>query len=84
MAGVDVDIVRMCGECGTKIETFSVKKENMMLASSATVMCPNCQAERPEVREVEGRRVAQDEEVASYPRPTGPSASLSTSDHRET
>ena len=82
MADGDVEIVRKCGVCGTEIEIFSVKKENMMLGSSATVMCPKCQTERPEVREVVGRLAAIDKEVASYPRPTGPSASSVPPDHQ--
>lgn len=84
MAGGDVDIVRKCGVCGTEIETFSVKKENMMLGSSATVMCPKCQTERPEVREVAGRLAAIDKEVASYPSPNGPSASSAVPDQQGT
>ena len=35
-----VSIVRKCSVCATEIETVSVKKDNMMLASKALVWCP--------------------------------------------
>ena len=40
----EVDVVRSCGECGTEIETVSIKKDNLMLSSKALVWCPKFQA----------------------------------------
>lgn len=64
----EVKIVRMCRECRTEIETLTVKKDNMRLFSDELVWCPNCQAEKPEVRDVAGRRNAIQKEQGSYPK----------------
>ena len=61
-------IVRSCGECGTEIETVTVKKDNMMLSTKELVWCPTCQADRPEVRDVAGRLKAIEKEQQSYPK----------------
>jgi hypothetical protein len=58
----------MCKECGTEIETLKVKKDNMRLFSDELVWCPQCQAERPEIRDIAGRREAIQQEQASYPK----------------
>jgi Zn finger protein HypA/HybF involved in hydrogenase expression len=63
----EVNVVRLCKECGTEIETIKVKKDNMRLFSNELVWCPQCQAERPEVRDIAGRRQAVQQEQASYP-----------------
>ncbi len=65
----EVNVVRSCGECGTEIETVSVKKDNMMLSSKAYVWCPKCQVERPEVLDVAGRLESIKKEQQSYPKP---------------
>jgi hypothetical protein len=62
-----VNVVRICKECGAEIETFKVKKDNMRLFSNELVWCPQCQAERPEVRDIAGRRKSVQQEQASYP-----------------
>jgi len=64
----EVDIVRSCGECGTEIETVTIKKDNMMLSTKERVWCPKCQAERPEVRDVAGRLNSIVNEQQSYPK----------------
>jgi hypothetical protein len=64
----EVKIVRMCRECRTEIETMTVKKDNMRLFSDELVWCPNCQAERPEVRDIAGRHAAIQKEQGSYPK----------------
>ena len=68
MPNDEVNIVRSCGECGTEIETVSIKKDNMMLTSKVQVWCPKCQAERPEVRDVAGRLNSIVNEQQSYPK----------------
>ena len=83
MAGENVDIVRKCSVCGTEIETISVKKENVMLSSRATVYCPKCKAERPEIRDVAGRIESIEKEAETYPKQTGSSASLQSATHLE-
>ena len=64
----EVDIVRSCGECGTEIETVTIKKDNMMLSTKELVWCPKCQVERPEVRDVAGRLQTIEKEQQSYPK----------------
>jgi len=64
----EVNIVRSCGTCGTEIETVTVKKDNMMLSTKETVWCPECQADRPEVRDVAGRLDSIEKEQQSYPK----------------
>ena len=68
MPSNEVDIVHSCGECGTEIETVSIKKDNMMLSSNALVWCPKCQMERPEVLDVAGRLDSIKKEQQSYPK----------------
>ena len=78
----EVNVVRSCGECGTVIETVSVKKDNMMLSSKAQVWCPKCQVERPEVLDVEGRLESIAKEQQSYPKavPARPFSDRSSKD----
>ncbi len=64
----EVSVVRRCKECGTEIETITVKKDNMRLFSDELVWCPKCQAEKPEVRDIAGRRTSVEAEQASYPK----------------
>ena len=62
----DLTIVQTCGECGSELGTFTVKKDNMMLMSKELVWCPDCEGERPEVRDLAGRRSAIQNEQQSY------------------
>ena len=62
-----VSLIRMCGECRHEIETISVKKDNMRLFVDEEVWCEVCQANKPEVRDIEGRRVAIQTEQQNYP-----------------
>ncbi|MDA0264354.1 MAG: hypothetical protein O3A93_08710 [Chloroflexi bacterium] len=64
----EVNVIRSCGVCGTEIETVTIKKDNMMLTTEELVWCPNCQADRPEVRDVAGRLDAIKQEQRSYPK----------------
>ena len=57
----DVEIVSSCAECGTEIGRASVKKDNMMLFTKEQGWCSNCQADRPQVRDVTGRLKSIDE-----------------------
>jgi hypothetical protein len=62
-----VKIVSMCGYCFSEIETFTVKKDNLRLISDKVIWCEKCQARRPEVRDIAGRRAAILQEQESYP-----------------
>jgi len=64
----EVDITSSCAECGAEIETVTVKKDNMMLFTEEQAWCSNCQAERPQVRDVAGRIKSIEEEQQSYPK----------------
>ena len=64
----EVTLVRICGTCGFRIETFTVKKDNMMMFSKEKIWCPECQSDQPELRDVSGRHGSIDEEVKSYPK----------------
>ena len=64
----EVTLVRICGKCRFRIETFAIKKDNMMMFSKDTVWCPQCQSEQPEIRDVAGREESIDQEVNSYPK----------------
>ncbi len=64
----EVNVVRSCGECGTEIETVTIKKDNMMLSTKEKIWCPKCQADRPEVRDVAGRLESIKKEQQSYPK----------------
>ena len=65
----EVIVVSSCGECGTEIETLTVKKDNMMLFTSELAWCSKCQADRPQVRDVAGRLESIEREQQSYPLP---------------
>ena len=69
MAGDTVSLVQKCGVCGSELGTLEVKKENMMLFSKGTIWCPQCQADRPEVRDVAERLEAIAKESESLPAP---------------
>jgi len=62
-----VTIVRMCRDCGTVIETLTVKKDNMRLFSDEEVWCPKCEANKPEIRDIAGRQESIAKEQQSYP-----------------
>ena len=67
MPNDEIAVVRLCKDCGTEIETITVKKDNLRLCSDELVWCPQCQAEKPEVRDLAGRRTTIQKEQASYP-----------------
>ena len=69
MAGDTVTLVQKCGVCGSELGTLEAKKENMMLFSKETIWCPQCQADRPEVRDVAERLEAIAKESESLPAP---------------
>ena len=62
----DLTITQSCGDCGHEVGSFSVKKDNMMLMSKELVWCPECQDEKPEVRDLAGRSSAIQMEQQSY------------------
>ena len=68
MPNDEVTLVKICGTCQFHIETFSVKKDNMMMFSKETIWCPQCKSDQPEVRDVAGRQESIDQEVNSYPK----------------
>ena len=70
MPGDMVKIVQMCRICKTEIGTIEVKKENMMLGTKASIWCPTCQAETPEVRDVVGRLDSIEKEATTLPQDT--------------
>ena len=67
MAGELATVLRLCRVCRTEVGRFEVKRENMMLRAGAPVWCPACHAWQPEVREVEGRQAAIEEERRTLP-----------------
>ncbi len=68
MPNDEVTLVKICGKCQFRIETFTVKKDNMMMFSKEKVWCPQCQSDQPEVRDVAGRQESIGQEVNSYPK----------------
>ena len=66
MPSDELTILQSCGVCGAELGTFAVKPDNMMLISKELMWCPNCQADRPEVRELVGRRSSIQKEIESY------------------
>lgn len=67
MAGEEFTVVQRCAGCWTEIETFEVKKENMILSIKELSWCPTCKSDKPQIREIQGRAEAITEEQASYP-----------------
>jgi len=67
-------VLQSCGVCHFEIDSYTVKLDNLMLVSKEEIWCPRCQAYRPEVRVVAGRRDSIEKEQASYPKnlPAGP------------
>ena len=63
----EVTIARRCGHCGYEVEVVKVKKDNMMLSSKELVWCEQCQADRPETRDIAGRLEAIKREQQGYP-----------------
>ena len=72
MPGDMITVLQLCSHCGAEAGRFEVKWENMMLSSKDEVWCPDCGANRPEVRDVAGRRESIDREVAGLPMPAMP------------
>ena len=75
MAAETVTINQLCGVCREQVGTFEVKQENMMLSSRGRIWCPNCQADRPEVRDIAGRMDSIKKEVDSLPKQSTPTSS---------
>tara|TARA_B100001750_G_scaffold232681_1_gene232066 strand:- start:526 stop:744 length:219 start_codon:yes stop_codon:yes gene_type:complete len=67
MAGNMITLIQLCETCRTEIGKLEFKKENMMIFSKETVWCPTCKAERPQIREAEGRAEGIEIEQRSYP-----------------
>jgi hypothetical protein len=57
----------MCRDCGTVIETLTVKKDNLRLFSDEEIWCPKCEANKPEIRDIAGRQESIAKEQQSYP-----------------
>lgn len=68
MPNDEVTLVRICGKCRFRIETLTIKRDNMMMFSKETIWCPQCKSDQPEVRDVAGRQESIDQEVNSYPK----------------
>lgn len=68
MPNDEVTLIKICGKCRFRIETFTVKKDNMMMFSKETVWCPQCQSDQPEIRDVAERQESIEQEVNSYPK----------------
>ena len=68
MPGDEVTVIQLCGKCDCEIDTFTVKKDNLMLTANEQIWCPNCEEHTPEVRDIAGRVASIQSEVESYPR----------------
>ena len=68
MAGEEITVVQTCRKCHSETGTFTVKKENLMLASKELIWCRKCEAYTPEIRDVAGRRASIQKETETYPR----------------
>ena len=68
MPGDEVIVVQLCGKCDCEIDTFTVKKDNLMLTSNKEIWCPKCEENTPEVRDIAGRVASIRNEVESYPK----------------
>ena len=64
----DITVLQTCSVCKFQIDSFTVKLDNLLLASKEEIWCAKCQADQPELREVAGRREAIAKEQASYPK----------------
>ncbi len=69
MPGDEVTVDQLCGKCGSQVNAFAVKKDNLMLTSNEQIWCPNCGEETLEVRDISGRRESIKREQGSYPQP---------------
>lgn len=67
MAGEEFTVVQRCVDCWTETGSFEVKKENMILATKELSWCPTCKGDKPQIREIQGRDEAINQEKASYP-----------------
>ncbi len=70
MPGDELTVAQLCGECKAQVGTFTVKKDNLFLASKEKIWCPHCGKETPEVRDLAGRLETIRQEVDSYPQLT--------------
>ncbi len=66
MAEGDMVVQQSCGDCGSELGTFEVKKDNMMLMTTEKIWCPTCQTDTQEVRDLAGRSSSIEQEQASY------------------
>ena len=63
----EVTVLVSCSHCGCELDRYEVKLDNLMLSPRDETWCPQCQASRPGVRELAGRRDAVDRETSAYP-----------------
>ncbi len=69
MPGNEVTVDQLCGKCGCRLGRFTVKKDNLMLASREEIWCPRCGENTPEIRDISGRLESIEREQSSYPQP---------------
>ena len=68
MPGDEVTVAQLCGKCNAQLDTFSVKKDNLMLTSTEPIWCPHCGENTPEVRDIVGRNETIQKEIDGYPK----------------
>ena len=68
MSGDEVMVAQLCGKCNSQLDTFSVKKDNLMLTSKEQIWCPHCEEDTPEVRDIVGRDETIRKEIEGYPK----------------
>ena len=64
----EITVTQTCGVCDFEIDSYTIKLDNLLLVTTDQIWCPRCEAHRPEVRQVAGRRDAIAKEQASYPK----------------
>ena len=69
MPGNEVTVDQLCGKCGCRLGSFTVKKDNLMLTSREEIWCPRCGENTPEIRDISGRLESIEREQSSYPQP---------------
>ena len=69
MPSDEMTVAQLCGKCNRQVDTFTVKKDNLMLTSKEQIWCPHCQENTPEVRDISGRLEKIKQEQESYPKP---------------
>ncbi len=79
MPSNEVTVDQLCGKCGGRIGSFTVKKDNLMLTSREEIWCPHCGENTPEIRDISGRLESIEREQTSYPKPEPASLPRNTS-----